>query len=256
MTNEPQKDDLDTILRALHDEQVTIREQASERLHAYVISASSKGLNAPHIEGPTLEDWDRAYIQQLQDIRIVEALQTAMEDSSARVRRHAASLLGSVTTTEAQEALLRHLHDDPADPVRVACVFALGTHPYTPRKVQGLIAALHDPSDQVVSLACLSLGKAEHPQALEPLHSILSHTSFKIRFYACEALVRLKSVDLEVVNLLEELNQQPEVQRLNEMQQKKNEMISRGDPLGITEPQARAQTCQAILEQARRLLYP
>jgi hypothetical protein len=52
---------------------------------------------------------------------------------------------------------------------------------------------------------------------------------------------------LHVVNLLEQLNHQPEAHERNEIVQQVNE---------FNPPEAQAQTTQAVLDQARRLLNP
>src|SRR5260221_3530841 len=150
MTNEPHKDNLEDILNALQDEQTTVREQAIQRLQSYVNSAGSEGENNTLTKAQAHEVWGRARIQQLQDSRIVEALLVAIEDPSARVRASTAFLLGDVTSSEAQEALIRHLRNDPMHQVRMMCVGSLGYRPYSPLKVQGFISVLQDPHYQVV----------------------------------------------------------------------------------------------------------
>lgn len=246
MTHEPQKDTLEDILSTLQDEQETVRQHSLQRLHAYFICAGGPMENGT-ITQAAKEAGDKAVTQQLQDREIVPLLLGAMEDTSARIRACTALVLGHVTNAEAQEALIQHLQDDPAHQVRHMCVAGLRNRSNSQRKMQGLIAALQDEHYTVVFPACLSLGQIGDPQAIEPLRCVLSHSSWNVRFYACQALVRLNSVNLPVVNLLEELTQQPEAQQHNELMQKVNK---------LTDSEGQAQTVQTVLDQARRLLSP
>jgi HEAT repeat protein len=247
MDPEPQKENLEAILCALRDEQAMVREQAIEHLEIYANSVGNEAHNGTLTEAEALKAWDRARIQRLQDSRIVAALLVAIDDPSARLRAKTALLLGHAEIPEAQEALLQHLQSDPEKQVRMMCVWGLRYLPDSAQKTQGFISALHDPHYQVVFPACKSLGEIGEPQAIEPLRAVLSHSYWGVRFRACEALVRLKAVDLYVVNLLEELIGQPETQQHNEIVQKVNELNA---------PEAQAQTVQAVLDQARRLLNP
>ena len=215
MADDPKHDDLNDILSALRDEETAVREQAIQRLQRYANTAG--GFQDDTLtEVEALEEWGKARKQSLQQRSIVEALLIAIDDSSSRVRAWAALMLRHPTTPEAQAALLRHLREDPNEQVRMMCVASLDSTPYSPEKVDGFIDALQDPHYQVVFPACQFLGKLGDPKAIEPLRAVLSNPSWNVRFEACEALVRLRAVDLPLVSLLERLNRQPEADRHNE----------------------------------------
>lgn len=244
----PEDDTLEEILIALRDEETAIREKAIVRLECYVNTAGSPPSDSL-TKAEALEEWGRNRKTRLQEMSIVEGLLSAIDDPSDRVRSHASLMLGHPTAPEAQAALLRHLREDPVDQVRAVCAIALSNSPDTPRKVQGFIDALQDSRDLVVSSACLYLGKIGDSQAIEPLRAVLSHSSWDVRFKACEALVRLQAVDPHIVSLLEELNQQAAADKHNETVRKVNKLSAEFVPTA-----ERARSTQEVLDEARRAL--
>ncbi len=75
---------------------------------------------------------------------------------------------------------------------------------------------------------------------------ILSHPSWRVRFLACEALVRLHAVDPHVVSSSVELNEQSDAEQYNEVIRTANAISARCEPIA-----AKARTTQEVLDDAR-----
>jgi HEAT repeat protein len=240
MENMPEKDNLEDILSDLRHEQLERREFAMKRLEIYSFRFGHEK------EPDSLEAAFRVRTRLLQDSRIVEALLIAIGDQSTRIRAGAAILLGHSELPEVQKPLIRLLRNDPVSKVRMACNLGLQSTPNSPEKTVGYISALYDPHDTLVSSSCYVLWQIGDKQAIEPLRTVLTHSCWDVRFGACEALVRLNAIDLQVVNILEELNQQPEAEHHNQW------MLTIDSQTTQYDPQSR--TTQAVLERARRAL--
>ncbi len=234
--NMPERDNLEDILEDLRHEQPEIRQYAIQRLEVYSFRAYDEA------EVDSLEAADKIRTRLLQDPRVVDALLIAIGDPSARIRGGAALLLGHGETLEGQDALLRHLQTDPTDSVRKMCAMALGHTPNTPQKLEGYLSALRAPDYQIVFSACINLGKIGEKKAVEPLRAILTHSSWKMRFRACE-----------VVNLLEALNRHREAEEHNEMIRGNAALSAKFDPQAA-DRDVEAGTTQGMLEKARRAL--
>lgn len=264
MADIPGQDSLDAILLALQHERDRVRYQALDRLRTFAYAA--KRDEEEEALPPTNIDqlWDNDPARIYQRKRVVEALLTALKDPSARIRAYVAVLLWKVKTLEVQSALLRHLRNDPSDFVRRSCAIGLQWNPDSPQRREGLIAALHDPSRDVLVPVIQALGKLGDTEAVAPLHTVLKHPSWDVRFRACETLVHLRAVDQDVVHLLEELNQGAEAEEYNQMATSLDEQLEDLDmrlrkEYGLAEPtepepDAHMETTHAVLEQARRLL--
>jgi hypothetical protein len=208
---------LSAVLKLLQDEDASIREEAVGQLHRYVNIAAYERADHSLTGHAGAEAEHAASIDVWQDSRIVAALLVAMDDPVGNVRCRAPLLLGHVKTASAQEAIIRHLRSDPADSVRLMCVMGIGWTADTPQKVSALTDALQDSQPNVVFIACSKLGKIGDSQAVSPLRAVLVHPAWKVRFNACEALVRLQAVDETIVTVLEELSVQPEAEEHNKM---------------------------------------
>jgi HEAT repeat protein len=137
----------------------------------------------------------------------VEAFTAAMDDERDDVRTHAVQ--GLVRVGGGIEVLLAHLNDDPCGMVRLLC--ATGIRPpsvesNTPAVVEALLAALRDPWDAVVCMACLLLAALGDLRCVEPLRGLLTNQPWKVRREACRALYRLGSVDTALLSAAEELD--------------------------------------------------
>jgi HEAT repeat protein len=249
MTDKSEPDNLADILHALRHEQIGVREQAIERLRDYANSATSDTHDDTSNWVEAFQAWDRVRTQRLQQRGVVETLLRTMEDVSDQIRARTASLLGSVVAPGTQEALARHLQNDPSPRVRLVCAWMLRTSSASPVTVDALIAALQDPYDSVISSVCKALGECDDMRVVEPLCAVLTHSSWNVRYSGCAALVRLNAVDPSLVSLLGELNRHPEAQAHNEMIISGNELTAQYEPgsaLGLT--------TQEMLDQARRAL--
>jgi len=150
-----------------------------------------------------------ARLRELGGPQAVSALVPALEDPTAQVRAAAALALGGLAAPEAVPSLVQHLRHDDTEGIRAMCAASLwliGDR----RAVPGLIEALNDPSQQVVGAVCRALGELGDPAAVEPLHSLLFHLSWHVRFQACWALDKLGATDATVLAALEQLAQEPE----------------------------------------------
>jgi HEAT repeat protein len=247
MVNEPESHNLDDILRALQHEQETVRERAIQRLKIYSLWAGKDPKHTPITEEESKEAWERRS-QFLQRNAIVEVLLAAMEDSSSVVRTHTALMLGQATACAgAQDALLRHLRNDQVPRVRMMCAVSLSWTQQSLEKFDGFVAALQDSHYQVVSHASLGLGEMGDKRAIEPLKTVLSHSSWQVRFSACQALVHLEAVNHQVIEVLEEVNRQSEAQDHDRMLLDMEELYKAAG-------EAMPETTTAILARARALL--
>jgi MFS family permease len=99
----------------------------------------------------------------------------ALEDPSPRVRRQAANALGKIGTSEAAEALLRHVEKNPAL-VDEEMLEALGDAP-SKSSVPTLIKFLEHPSSLVRRSAAKALGRIGDPECVEPLALAATQTN-------------------------------------------------------------------------------
>jgi HEAT repeat protein len=180
-------------------------------------------------------------LQELGDPEAAVALVTAMEDPCAKCRAAAAVALGWLEAPSSVDALVTHLLEDESPDVRACCLLALRSV-RRPGMVDTYIRALRDPSERVVYAACKALGDSRDPKAVQPLHELLEHPSWKVRFYASEALVRLGAADRSVVATLETLIQEPAAHEHDQMVD---------EVTGVDLPMEWRST-RAVLEEARR----
>lgn len=249
MTDSNNSEELQKIIAELADPDHGRRETAMMRLKRFVNVAAEDGMVVDGM--PTdeqLNSWHSAEQRVLNKPQIAEALIRAIDDDQAKIRALAAIELRDIEAREAERALVNHLRHDPHHQVRMMCVSSLRSRKPCP-PVEVFIEALDDPHAEVVYVACKALGDLEDPRAVIPLRRMTNHESWNVRFNACEALVRLRAVDAEVVAELEALAQLPEAAEHDEIMQK----VVRMDKLvGGTFKQP--PTTRAVLNHARRLL--
>jgi HEAT repeat protein len=138
---------------------------------------------------------------------VLAVLTEAIQHPDFKVRAQAVLLFGHLG--EGYDLLVAHLEQDPSAHVRTLCVGMLSCSDYPPA-VQAFIAALQDEDHKVVFAACMLLGRAGAGEAVAPLRQVLEHSSWNVRFNACEALYRLEAVDQQVVTILEALDREPQ----------------------------------------------
>lgn len=137
------------------------------------------------------------------------SLRAALAAPAESVRAAAAILLGRQLDSETAAQLRWRLCHDPSSHVRLCCLASLRGD-RDPDTVEAAVAALHDPAEAVVVAACCFLGERGDSRAIAPLRARLDHPSWAIRFHACHALVRLGGEDLRVIEVLEQLREEPE----------------------------------------------
>lgn len=251
MNNEFNDDSLAEILSALRHNDDGVREQAIQRLQRYVNNAGAvagKNLDTR----AELDAWDKACKQTLLRPEIVDALLTAIDDASSRVRATAALMLGSAEVPVAQVALIRRLRIDTVNHVRMMCVVSV-RRDSSLQSVDAFIAALRDPHYQVVFPACQALRDIKDRRAVGPLRAVMKHESWQVRFTACEALVSLDAVDDQVIHTLEALSAQPEAAEHDQMVLSVRELSAELEPDSADEDEP-PQTMAVVLARARQLL--
>ncbi len=126
---------------------------------------------------------------QLDSAQIVPYLAEALDDADQWVRFFAARGAGYLASPELIESLLQHAQNDPAIPVRLEAIGALGQIG-GPRAVAALTPLADDVEPDVARVAVEALGKIGLPEALPPLLSALQTTRGERRITVIEALSR------------------------------------------------------------------
>lgn len=138
-----------------------------------------------------------------------------------------------------------------SDPnVRLGCAINLGMRD-RPTVRAAFIAALRDPYDMVVRIACTEVGHRPGPGAKEALLAVLDNPSWNARLEACKGLIIAKEADARVVAALEKMSTEPEAAKydalMEEFDKREKEvggeaaLGKRWGKLGIILEEARAQ---------------
>ncbi len=126
--------------------------------------------------GELRTDQKLARLMKLEDERSTGAgeILTRLSDPDTLVRRRAAMALGRIGAPETGDSLAALLVDSE-EAVRLTAAFALGLleGPLSDTAREALIAAAHDPSDEVRSRAIEALGRSGSPEIAETIGPIL-----------------------------------------------------------------------------------
>jgi HEAT repeat protein len=213
LTDALNTDEFNKVLADFRSEDAGVREEAIGQLSRLIFTTLGDPSGDPSGETEPTEEqqrqWDEAKHQLMSRPDIAGALLSALNDSNAGVRAKAALSLAWVKPETGEHALISHLQNDPAGIVRWVCVSSLDNRWYR-ASLEVFTGALNDPDDYVISYACITLGRMGDTRAVEPLHRLFSHATWRARYGACEALVRLNAVDNQVVAALEVLVEEPE----------------------------------------------
>jgi PKD repeat protein len=180
-------DEVSVIIRALDDEDSSVRTEAADALgEAGYTTAVEPLIRALRDENNRVR-WSAAdALGKLGDTRAVEPLILALHDEDSSVRQHAADALGKLGDARAVEPLIQALNDASAI-VRRDTSEALGEISDT-RAVEPLIQALHDEDDLVRRYAAEALGKIGDARAVEPLIQALNDEAYDVLYHAVVAL--------------------------------------------------------------------
>jgi HEAT repeat protein len=202
-----QATDVDVIAPALKDENAAVRQAAAKALSE---------IGAPQAVHPLIECiTDRRFpdgawqteillaLESLNDPRSTEACTQALNNSSVKVRRAAASALGNLGEPSAIPALIAALRDEDTEVVRQAgyALTKLGTPAVGP-----LIQMLDGESGQPQQAAADALGVIGDPQAIEPLIAALKSKDSFLQIAVARALSKFDDprVVAPLVQALEE----------------------------------------------------
>jgi len=206
-------DELNKVLADFQHEDVVVRAEAISQLSRLIYSTLGDPSGDPSGETEPTEEqqrqWDQAKHRLMCRPDIAGALVSALDDPDAGVRARAALSLAWVKSEAAEQALIGRLQKDPSGTVRWVCASSLDNRWYR-ASLEVFTAALNDPDDYVIAYACIALGHMGDSRAVEPLRLLLSHASWKARYGACETLIKLNTVDEQVVSVLEVLVEEPE----------------------------------------------
>jgi HEAT repeat protein len=130
-------------------------------------------------ESPRIRTAAAQSLGHLEDAAAVPELVRAIKDSHVWVRYYASRALGQIRSPESIDALADVLRDDEATQVRVAAADALGS--IGGRRAVSILAPFVNSEDRDLGRAALlALGAVGHPDALDPILSILrSNDSFR-----------------------------------------------------------------------------
>lgn len=128
-------------------------------------------------------------LTQLDSAQAIPYLAQALEDADQWVRFFAARGAGYLASPELFESLLHHAQADPAIPVRLEAIGALGRIG-GPRAIAALTPFTEAPEPDIARVAVEALGKIGLPEALPPLLSALQATRGERRIAVIEALSR------------------------------------------------------------------
>jgi len=201
----------------------------------------------------------------------LDALIHLMHSSDQALRRRAGTSLSwfreiAATKATALAEMLQH-HED--ERIRLLCAIHLMPVP-GPAVDQGFLAALRDPFDTIVQIACLEVGARAGTPAVVALTGLLEHPSWRVRLEACKALITFKKADARVVATLEAMGHEPEAAVYDaECDNQGLDMVTLlefGEALGIlpesekdgmaTKPQPESWgKFQTILARARRIAH-
>ncbi len=152
------------------------------------------GLGPIHFDVQTKTENGKTHVAQTQVAQgTIDALETALDDADADVRRTAAEALGSLEDPRAVEALLEALRSDSDETVRKMAAWALGEIE-DPRAVAGLGQAVRsDGSSEVRAMAAWALGEIESPEGVDALGAALRDSSVEVRRMAVWGLGEIES---------------------------------------------------------------
>ncbi|GAB4411795.1 MAG: hypothetical protein Kow00106_06200 [Anaerolineae bacterium] len=128
-------------------------------------------------------------LTQLDSARVIPFLAQALEDEDQWVRFYAARGAGYLASPELFENLAHHAQHDPAIPVRLEAIGALGRIGGQ-RAVAALIPFTEAAEPDMARVAIEALGKIGLPEALPPLLAALQATRGERRLIVIEALSR------------------------------------------------------------------
>jgi HEAT repeat protein len=129
----------------------------------------------------------------LAEVRLVEPLLRALDDSDYDEHRWALWALGQLNDRPAVEAVAARLHHSDWRE-RCLAALALQNQP-TEVAIGGLIESWRDKVAFVRLAVVIALGHSAEAAALEILRAALNDTDWWVRFAAIEALARLKDSD-------------------------------------------------------------
>ncbi len=181
-------DEVETQIRALGDEDSSIRAQACDALGELKDPRAVDPLILALQDRKFIVRSNAAYaLGEIDDIRAVEPLIQALSDEENEVRGAAAEALGKIKDERAVEPLIQDLKDDDSS-IRVNACDALGELK-DPRAVDPLILALRDDDSKVHVCAEFSLGDIGSP-SVDPLIQVLQDKNYRVRSGAAYALGR------------------------------------------------------------------
>lgn len=179
-------DEVETQIRALRDDDSSIRAEACDALGE---------LQDPRAVDPLIQALqDRDYqvrsnaayaLGEIDDARAVEPLIQALLDEESAVRGNAAEALGKIKDKRAVEPLILAANDEDSS-IRSKAFDALGELE-DPRAVDSLIAALRDDDTKASVHAAIALGKIGF-SAVDPLIQALQDKDYQVRSNAAYAL--------------------------------------------------------------------
>jgi HEAT repeat protein/beta-lactamase regulating signal transducer with metallopeptidase domain len=158
---------------------------------AFGLAEALDGLGPIHFEVDAKSKDGKTQVAQ----GTIDALETALDDADADVRRTAAEALGSLEDPRAVDALLEALRSDSDETVRKMAAWALGEIE-SPRAVAGLSQAVRsDRSTEVRAMAAWALGEIESPEGVDALGAALRDSSVEVRRMAVWGLGEIESVE-------------------------------------------------------------
>jgi HEAT repeat protein len=176
------------LLQSIHDSSEDVRRAAVESLPNF-----SEEMILPILKAAIADESSkiRAAAAQslghLGSISSLRELMRAMNDPDAWVRYYTARALAQIRSPESIDVLARALRSDSATPVRIAAADALGS--IGGRRTVALLAPFVTSEDQNLARAVLmALGVVGHPDAAEPIVSVLRTTDPSRRLDAVSAI--------------------------------------------------------------------
>lgn len=252
MTDALNMEELNKVLAHFQHEDASVRAEAIGQISRLIYdtlgdpSGDRSGETEPTDEQQ--RQWDEAKHRHMCRPDIAAALVNALGDQDVGVRARAALSLAWVKSEAAEQALISHLQHDPSVTVRWVCASSLDNRWYR-ASLEVFTAALNDPDDYVIAYACIALGHMGDTRAVEPLRGLLSHASWRARYGASEALIKLNAVDEQVVAALEVLVEEPEGIKHDAWVKRSNEVD--GEMEMNTPPSL---TPREVLEKVRQML--
>jgi hypothetical protein len=147
---------------------------------------------------------------RLKDAALSGPALALLDDADSAVRRRAVLAVWHLNAVEAAPTLLRMLAHDPDEHVRAFSATTLGEL-HTGGAVEGLVEALKDASDKVITASCLALHTYNDARAIDPLLQVMqTHTSWHVRYHALRTLAELGCRDQAMLSALDRLSSDTE----------------------------------------------